>query len=409
MKLRADQALRVLLREEAGDRLVGRLAWRDRRAWFEFDAEYREAGPSLSPFRLPMRAGVIEAPTDPFWGLFGLFDDSLPDGWGRLLQNRRATAMGLPPTSLTPLDRLAWVGRTALGALAYEPELGEPPGEEPVDLDRLAQASEEVLEGAADDILPELLRLGGSPQGARPKVLVWLRPSDFHVAASQARPSEEHVRVMVKFRARSDRGDAGAQEFAYHRMALAAGLSVPSAWLVPSHRGGGWFAVARFDRTETDAPRHIHTLCGLLHADHRLPSLDYVAAMAATHRLCGDQRAVVEMFRRMVFNVVAHNRDDHTKQTSFRMQPDGTWGLAPAYDLTFSEGPGGEHSMAIAGQGRPDRGSVLEVAKQAGIPKRTASQIVEHVSTAVMQTWPEVAPSTAAQQRIGQALRPLTS
>ena len=409
MKLRSDQALRVLLRDGRTEREVGRLAWRDRRAWFEFDADFRATGPELSPLRLPARPGVIEAPSEPFWGMFGLFSDSLPDGWGRLLQNRRATALGLAPMSLTPLDRLAWVGRTALGALAYEPEFAEATQPQAPDLDALAQASAAVLEGAADDVLPELLRLGGSPQGARPKVLVWLRPSDFHVDAGVVRPSPDHRRVLVKFRARSDTASAGATEFAYHKLAVRAGLDVPTAWLVPSSVSQGWFAVERFDRTPDDAPIHVHTLCGLLHADHRLPSLDYVGAMAATHRLCGDQRAVEEMFRRMVFNVVAHNRDDHTKQTSFCMQPDGTWALAPAYDLTFAEGPGGEHSMPVAGRGRPDRAAVLEAARQVGLAPRRARDIVDAVSTSVMEAWPHVAPSDGVRDRIGAVLRPLTA
>jgi serine/threonine-protein kinase HipA len=165
--------------------------------------------------------------------------------------------------------------------------------------------------------------------------------------------------------------------------------------------------VERFDRTATGGHRHVHTLCGLLHADHRLPSLDYVGAHAAVHRLTGDQRAVEQLFRRMVFNVVAHNRDDHTKQVSLLMQEDGRWRLAPAYDLTYSDGPGGEHSMAVAGRGEPDLSAVLEVAKAAGVPARRARGIVEEVGTAVVDGWPELAPSKATQQRIAKSLRPL--
>lgn len=408
MKLAAGQPLGVWLRGEGtGERKVGRLAWRDRRAWFEYDETFLASGLSLSPFRLPLRGGVHEAPPGPFGGLFGLFDDSLPDGWGRLLQDRRGAALGLPAGSLTPLDRLAVVGRTGLGALAYEPELGEGAAEPgAVDLDQLASESERVLQGSADEVLPELLRLGGSPQGARPKVLVWLRPADHHVAAGAEPPSAEHRRVLVKFRARSDEADAGAIELAYHQLARRAGVEVPEAWLVPSARGSGWFAVERFDRTAGGGYRHVHTLCGLLHADHRLPSLDYVGAHAAVHRLTGDQRAVEQLFRRMVFNVVAHDRDDHTKQVSLWMEGDGQWRLAPAYDLTPSEGPGGEHSMAVAGRGDPDLAAVLEVARAAGVSR--ARSVVEEVEAAVVEAWPEVAPSESARRRVAALLRPLT-
>ncbi|MCB9689737.1 MAG: type II toxin-antitoxin system HipA family toxin [Alphaproteobacteria bacterium] len=407
MKLAKGQALTVWLRGEAGEeRRVGRLAWRDRRAWFEADAVFLASGLQLSPFRLPLRAGVVEAPLEPFDGMFGLFDDSNPDGWGRLLQDRRATALGLSPATLTPLDRLGVVGRTGLGALTYEPELGEPPGDPGVlDLDALAHETEQVLRGAADEVLPELLRLGGSPQGARPKVLVWLRPSDGQVDSGEVAPSPDHRRVLVKFRSRADAEDAGAVEHAYHQLARRAGLDVPDAWLLPSARGAGWFAVERFDRTPTGGHRHVQTLCALLHADHRLPSLDYVGAHAAVHRLTGDQRAVEQLFRRMVFNVVAHNRDDHTKQVSLWMDGAGRWRLAPAYDLTHAEGPGGEHSMAVAGAGEPDLAAILRVAQAAGVPDRRARRIVEEVVVAVVDGWREVAPSRRARERVGRTLQ----
>lgn len=397
----------VWLRGGGPPRRVGRLAWRDWRAWFEYDAGFLGSGLQLSPFRLPLRAGLFEAPLRPFAGLFGVFDDSLPDGWGRLLQDRRASALGLSAASLTPLDRLAWVGRTGLGALAYEPELSEEATEGAIDLDALSVGAAAVLQGAADEVLPELLRLGGSPQGARPKVLVWLRPADHHVASGARAPSADHRAVLVKFRARSDTEASGALEHAYHQLARLAGLCVPDAWLLPSGLGLGWFAVERFDRTAAGTPLHLHTLCGLLHADHRIPSLDYVAAITAAHRLTRDQRSAEAMFRRMVFNVVVHNREDHTKQTSFTLSDDGAWRLAPAYDLTFSEGPGGEHSMAVAGRGEPDLGAVLSVAEQVGLDRAHARRVVEQISTAVVEHWPRVAPSRATMERIRPRMRPL--
>lgn len=399
MRLPPGRALRVSL----GDRRAGRLAWRDRRAFFEHDEAFLATGIALSPFRLPPQPGVIEAPLTPFGGLFGVFDDSLPDGWGRLLQDRLAASSGVDPATLTPLDRLAWVGSNGLGALVYEPELG--PGEVGGDaeLDALAAASERVLRGAADDVLPELVRLGGSPQGARPKVVVWLDPADHHVATS---PAPGHRAVIVKFQAKADGPDAGAVEHAYHALARAAGLDVPEAWLVESRSSAGWFAVERFDREASGARIHAHTLAGLLHADHRAPSVDYVGALAATHRLTGDHRAVEQHLRRMVFNVVAHNRDDHARQVTYLLR-DRSWTLSPAYDLTCSDGPGGEHAMALAGRGDPDLDAALDVARRVGVPEGRARAIALEVSAAVLDTWPQVAPTEAARARVEKRLRPL--
>lgn len=402
MRLAPHQALEVRLRWGAQDEpRVGRLAWRDRRAWLEFDESFLAAALPLSPFRLPVQRGPLPAPPEPFSGLFGVFDDSLPDGWGRLLQDRRAASLGLDPAQLNPLDRLAWVGDTGIGALAYRPCLLD--GEAPprvLDLDRLAHESREVLSGAAVDVLPELLRLGGSPHGARPKVLVSLRPADGHVVSTPAEPGLRPV--LVKFRALGDGEDAGPVEFAYHEMASAAGIEVPEAWLLPSTQSGGFFAVERFDLAG-ERRWHVHTLCGLLHADHRLPSLDYVGALAAVHRLTGDWQQLEQMYRRMVFNVLAHNRDDHTRQVSLRMDRAGRWTLAPAYDLTFTEGPGGEHSMAVAGVGRPGRADLLRAAGQAGITRKRAQAVIDEVAAAVAG-WPERAASAgvgrAAMERI---------
>ncbi|MBN1334424.1 MAG: HipA domain-containing protein [Deltaproteobacteria bacterium] len=298
----------------------------------------------------------MSAPLEPFSGLFGVFDDSLPDG-------------------------------------------GEPP--RILDLDRLAQESREVLSAAAVDVLPELLRLGGSPHGAQPKVLVSLRPEEGCVVSTPAEPGLRAV--LVKFRGVGDEEDAGPIEFAYHAMARAAGIEVPEAWLLPGARTGGFFAVERFDLVH-GRRWHVHTLCGLLHADHRLPSLDDVGALAAVHRLIGDWQQLEQMFRRMVFNVLAHNRDAHTRQVSLRMDREGRWTLAPAYDLTFTEGPGGEHSMAVAGEGRPGRVDLLRTADQVGIARRGAQAIIDEVAAAVAG-WPGHAASAGVNRAVMEHIR----
>jgi serine/threonine-protein kinase HipA len=215
--------------------------------------------------------------------------------------------------------------------------------------------------------------------------------------------------ILVKFASRTDPADAGPIEYAYAQMAHAAGIDMmPTFLLHGSGRGPGYFATERFDWR--DGRRwHVHTLSGLLHADYRLPSLDYESALRATLHLTRDQREVMRLYRLMVFNVLAHNRDDHARQFSFLMDPGGVWRLSPAYDLTFSEGPGGEHATTVAGEGRaPEQTHFVKVAQLLGDRPSQAMQIVEEVREAVAR-WPGIAAdagvSRASRSRIWAILK----
>jgi serine/threonine-protein kinase HipA len=374
------RALRVRL--VPGDRPVGRLATRDGRIYFEYDATFLASGLELSPFGLPLRAGVTEGPRTPFDGLHGLFDDSLPDGWGRLLLEREMERIGVGRARLRPLDRLAWIGDRAMGALAYEPVLEGPRPPEVVELSRLASQTLEVLRGQADELVPGLLAVGGSPGGARPKALVWIRDDD---TALYGREDPDADAWIIKFRSRGDDIDAGAVEFVYLEMARRAGIQVPEARLFG--RGAkepGFVGLRRFDRGRGGRRAHVHTLCGLLHADHRLPSATYEDLLAATRALTRDEREVRAQFRRMVFNVLAHNRDDHTRNHAFTLDDEGQWRLAPAYDLTHASGPGGEHSMSVGGDGRsPDVDAFARCADKAGLEPGIVAESVEVVRAAL--------------------------
>ncbi|HYH81268.1 MAG TPA: HipA domain-containing protein, partial [Longimicrobium sp.] len=202
-----------------------------------------------------------------------------------------------------------------------------------------------------------------------------------------------HRGYIVKFASRGEPADAGAVELAYSRMAAAAGLELPPARLFATPAGGRYFGAERFDRP-AGARRHVHTLAGLLHADFRLPEVDYEAYLRATLYLTRDHSAVVQAFRRMAFNVLAHNRDDHARNFGFLMEPDGTWRHTPAYDLTFSHGPGGEHTMAVAGEGRqPTRRHFADLAAKMSIRPAARDEAVERAADAVSR-WPHFAADT---------------
>lgn len=365
--------------EEDAPIKVGRLATKDGAILFEYDGEFLNRGLELSPFKLPLAPGVAEGRRDVFDGLMGVFEDSLPDGWGRLLIDRRAARAGLPPSALGPLDRLALVGARAMGALVYEPEVAlEPPSV--VRLADIEADAEAVLADAAGPDLDRLIALGGSPQGARPKALVQVG-RDGSVVFGDRRHRAGCTPYLVKFRSRDDEPHAGTLEHAYMLMAAAAGLEVPpTRMLGRTRRHPGYFAIERFDRVGR-TKLHQHTAAGLLHAPHWYPSMTYRDLLLATRRLTRNEAAVAELFRRACFNVFAHNRDDHTRNFAFLMDARGGWRPSPAYDLTFSRGPGGEHAMLIGDGVEPGLADLRALADQLEL-RRTGS-IIEQVRAAI--------------------------
>jgi len=330
---------------------VGRLAVRNSVIYFEYNEAFLQTNLEISPIKLPLLRGVIELPQSPFEGLAGVFNDSLPDGWGRLLFDRLLRSEGISPSDISPLDRLAYVGVNGLGALVYEPDQSLNINDGMINLDVLATHTEEVLEGESEEMITELLALNGSSAGARPKALIGVdseRKSIVH-GTDQLPNGFEHW--MVKFPNSQDGIDAGAIEYVYALMALDAGIEMPPIHLFPSQKGNGYFAVKRFDRNGNKR-LHMHTVSGLIHNNFRFPSLDYEDLLSLTGVLTKDIREVEKMFRLAVFNVMAHNRDDHSKNFTFLMNEFGEWKLSPAYDLTFSSGPGGEQSTMVMGEGR---------------------------------------------------------
>lgn len=382
MKLKQIDQLVVFYEPEQGRRIkVGRLARdRQRRILFEYDAAFLGSKLELSPFKLPLRQGVVVGESSALDGLMGVFDDSLPDGWGRLLIDRKAAELDLPASSLSPLDRLALVGARAVGALVYEPETAI---EDPtiVKLSELAKDTETVLQGASGADLERLIALGGSPQGARPKVLIQLSPTGaVHFGARNIEPG--FTAWLVKFRGPHEDASSAALEHAYFLMAKAAGLDVPRTQVLgKTARDAGYFASERFDRMGITR-RHTHTVGGLLHHPHGYAAFDYRDLLKVTRRLTRDEAAVAEMYRRACFNVLARNRDDHTRNFAFVMDEQGVWRASPAYDLTFAEGPGGEHSILICGEGKePKREHLLRLAKESDL--RRAEAIIDEVRAAI--------------------------
>ncbi len=359
---------------------LGTLAVKERKIYFEYDKDFLETNLQLSPYKLPLKSGVFRCDDDTFEGLWGLFADSLPDGWGRLLMDRHLMRQGVNPHSLSPLDRLAYVGSSGMGVLSYEPAHTVENEMDRIVLDDLAQSAQEILEGGSDDLLDELLALGGSSAGARPKVLVQISDDLKRIVHGGQTLKEGFGHWMVKFAAASDTPDAGTIEYAYSLMAGAAGLQMPRTALLEGKRGR-YFAVERFDRI-ADNRVHMHSVAGLVHADFRMPTLDYDDLLRLTLHLTKNAKEMEKIFRLACFNLFAHNRDDHAKNFSFLMDEAGEWHLSPAYDITFSYGPGGEHSTMYLNEGKnPTEKQLMALAKKHGIRQGTA--IIDEVKEAV--------------------------
>lgn len=337
---------------------VGRLALRpDRLCVFEYSEDWVRSGFSISPFHLPLQGGLFTAKHDPFDGLFGVFSDSLPDGWGTLLTDRWLRNLHIDPHRLTCLDRLSLVGTNGMGALSYIPEWGIKNEYHDKDIDQIASVVQRVLNDAGDTDLEKLIRMGESSAGARPKVMVKIEGEDW----------------LVKFPALTDPRDIGHMEYEYSVKARNCGIEMPETRLFC----GKYFGVRRFDRGK-GKKRPILSAAGLLHASHRFPSLDYISLMKATMALTRDVNESGKMFRLMVFNVLAENRDDHSKNFSF-IHDGEQWAVSPAYDLVRSSGFNGFHSTTVAGSGNPGKEDILSVAEESGFPLNKARAIFEEV------------------------------
>ena len=388
---------------------VGTLAEDRGRAYFEYAADFLTTGLNLSPFRLPFEPGLFEHRDRDFGPLPGVFDDSLPDGWGLLLMDRHFRSLGRNLAEISPLDRLSWLGTRTMGSLTYHPPANREDVDASVfDLHGLACQSQEILAGDAVDVLPQLLRAGGSPGGARPKVLVGFNPDTNNVISGEDDLPDDFEHWIVKFAVKADAADAGAMEYAYSLMARRAGIDMPSTRLFETSEGDRFFGIKRFDRAG-NRRYHVHTFGNLIQSNFRIPSADYADLLKAASLLTRNHQDVLGMFRRMVFNVLAHNRDDHVKNFAFLLDDaTGEWTLTPAYDLLYTPGPGGEHTMTLAGEGRnPGRTHMLHLAEQADVSKREAAAILGEVQAAVAH-WPdhaaEAGVTKATAQQIAQSL-----
>lgn len=346
-------------------KLVGYLLeTNDGRIAFQYDDEWIQHGFSISPFSLPLTNKVFINTKQTFDGLYGVFNDSLPDGWGELLVRRMLVKKGINPDSLSPIQKLTIISNNALGALTYEPN--NPIENETIvdiNLDEIAKDANAILNDDNTNNLDQIYMLGGSSGGARPKA---------HINID----NEEWI---VKFPCYMDSKNIGKQEYTANKLAKKCGINVNDFKLFPSKICSGYFGVKRFDRKDNNKRVHMISLSALLETTHRIPNLDYTHLFQVIQNICPNKDEIYEAYRRMCFNVLYKNRDDHGKNFSFIYDENiKGYRLSPAYDLTSTPNKF-EHEMTVNGNGLPTEKDLLDIAHKFKLSLSTCANIISAI------------------------------
>ena len=368
--------------------VVGVLAQNRQGVFFQYDQEYLANFENLSPFAMQFDASLQPAPKSPHGGLHGVFADALPDGWGLLLQDRVFRQHDILPATITAMDRLAFVGNSAMGALSFGPSseyLHE--CDQDTSIAKLGFNAQAIFDGQTEDFLAELVAAGSSG-GARPKALVYSNDESLQQCRTQAKPNDEAW--LVKFTSRNlPLGhEESLCEATYLTLADLAGLNPPKWKLLDTPKSSGaekWLALKRFDYINhpdgSSGRLHLHSACGLLDADFRSPSLDYDDLIKASRIVCQSPAAGQLQFKRAIFNLLVCNHDDHSKNWAFLQNDQGQWQPAPFYDVTFSPHPFGEHATSYAGYGKqPSLKALQKLASSAGFSHwKSAVHVIEEL------------------------------
>jgi serine/threonine-protein kinase HipA len=361
---------------------IGDLIQNQNKIYFKYHSDFIDSGLELSPIKMKLSSAILTPKELFFDGLFGILSDSIPDGWGKLLLDRKLLSLGVDLNSITALDRLTFVDDNSSGAITYEPEFENRTSiANKIDLDTISQEITTVLKGSSEDVIEELFQLGGSSGGARPKILVGFNADTEELIFGKSDLAEGFEHWIIKFPSSNDLQDIALIEYAYNQMAQKAGIEVNEFRLFKSSKSNYFFGCKRFDRIKNEKI-HLHSAAGLLHDNFRMSTLDYGHLMDCAFTLEKDFNAYAKILRLATFNVLSHNRDDHSKNFSFLMDKNGQWKLSPAYDLTFSNASYGFHSTTVAGESKnPGLKQLAELAKHFGV--KNSNQIFEEVSQSI--------------------------
>jgi serine/threonine-protein kinase HipA len=380
----ATTKLDVYVQFSEQEELVGQLVLDGRKILFKYSDVYLETSHNLSPNQLVFDNIPQTTQEKPFNGLFGVFADSLPDAWGFLLIKKGLSADRIALETLNALDYLTFSGSNSMGALHYKPTVEREQNAVEINLDKLNDTISEVFSGESSAVIDEMFAKGGSPGGARPKIYAGFNPKTNSLISGIAKLPTDYEHWIIKFAANEDSKDIANIELAYYKMAVDSGIEISDCKIFSSDADNSYFGTKRFDRVGNDK-LHMLSAAGLLHDDYEHSTIDYGNLIFQARKLTNNAQATEQMFRRAVFNVLAHNRDDHSKNVAFLMDADGVWTLAPAYDLTFSSSSHGYHSTACAkNYVDPGRKELMELAEVFSINK--AEEIIDEIKE-IIDKW----------------------
>ncbi|MCP4291463.1 MAG: type II toxin-antitoxin system HipA family toxin [bacterium] len=413
---------------------IGAVAWDKEQnlANFEYEPDFRESGIEVAPLTMPLSDRIYSFPALPrgtFYGLPGLLADSLPDDFGNALIKAWLVREGRDPKSFNPVERLCYTGNRGMGALEFFPSQG-PSSEitEPVDVSALVQLASEILTQrnqleesfAAPQRLKSLqkiLQVGTSAGGARAKAIIAWNSQTDEVYCGQIKAGSGFTYWLLKFDGVSGNKDKeledptgyGLIEFAYYKMALAAGIEMNPCRLLKEN-GRSHFMTQRFDRTPSGHKIHMQSLCAMEHFDFQQAGAhSYEQALRAIRKLEMPMDSQEEQFRRMTFNILARNQDDHVKNIGFLMDQSGSWRLSPAFDLTYSYNPAGAwtsaHQMSLNGKRNNfDLDDFKACARNASFKRGRAEDILEQVRESVL-LWQEFAAEAGVPADVARGIQ----
>ena len=394
---------------------IGAVSWDEGAglANFQYEPDFVDSGIEVAPVTMPLSKQIYAFPALPlatFHGLPGLLADSLPDDFGNALINAWLAKEGRSPTSFNPVERLCYTGDRGMGALEYMPSRGpSASNSKPVDVSALVDLASEILSkrntlqgsfapAGKEDSLQDILRIGTSAGGARAKAIVAWNPETDEVRSGQIEAGRGFSYWLLKFDGVSGNKDKeledpagyGLIEYAYYKMALAAGLNMKECRLLREN-GRSHFMTRRFDRSDTGRKIHMQSFCAMQHFDFRKAGAhSYEQALRTIRKLDMPMDSIEEQFRRLAFNIIGRNQDDHVKNIAFLMDQSGTWTLSPAFDMTYSYNPSGawtnSHQMSL--NGKRDHFELQDFkscARNVSMKRGRAEEILHQVQDAILK------------------------